>query len=174
MNIEELEEIAGFLRGIPGVTVLQADDPCRGEVGYVVWYLQKDGEFYIREEYDGVVLEEVEIYMMAKACRRISWVDGADQNGILPRSDVEMRITEVINSRGWCCNDDPSRRLMGFVKPRPIGSGEGSPGFMVRLDDSKWLPKLLKNRLMAWRRKNKDFREVALTPGGYLLVYEGE
>lgn len=171
MTSDELSKMKAFMERIPGVQVLQADDYENGEVGYHAYFFLSKRTGKIPPNLLDEEVEDVEIWMKSKICNKTQWIDGTDENGILPFELIESTIRKTIRTRGWCTIDNPRERLMGFAKP--AHASIPSMAFMVRLDDIKRLPSLLRTELNGWRMRNNNFERAATIAKGYLWVTEG-
>jgi len=179
MNLHELDNYEDFMRGIPGVTVLQCDDPFKGMAGFMAFYdrYKDDGTFCNRhtqaDEDKFREFEEVAIVPEVQICKPADVMDvGAQSVGLAvgeedpdrfqQLQDVKDTVEVCISNPGWVPCDDPKRRRLGFLKPYPLNANTGSLCRMIDLTDLKAVnDDDLKERLEAWRLewRTKTFRE---------------
>jgi len=131
----QVVSLAGFLSGIPNVTVLHADDPFEGVRGMVAFY-EKDSQ-------------ESSVWLRSRFANAVE-----DMETFSSDSDVEQAkgaMIRCLTGKEWVQADDPKRRLVGFVKYEPIGSPKGSSAMMFSTFVIKSLPEDVRKSFQAWR-----------------------
>lgn len=134
---EQVETLAKFMAGVPGLTVLPCDDPFKGVKGSLAFYTAGN--------------EEKSVWLRWRFARAVESTEtfGRDSN----QEEAKKRLVECLTQDGWVPCDDPKTLQCGFAKHQPVGSQTGSKAVVFGISVIKRMPDDVRQMFQAWRKQ---------------------
>jgi hypothetical protein len=151
MGRQQAEAVEGYLRTIPGVTVLPADDLLEAVKGFLAFHVvgNKERSLWFGWRFAKPVSEEQ---------RRPIRVDELESPKV--REDVENMLRDCIRRPGWVPCDRPKEMVIGFAYYRNVDSAWDTRACFLYISTLKKLDNKLCHAIMKWRSKGLKCKSI--------------